>query len=561
MAGYVKVSNTKENVLKILNSSDNSEKEKQGYFPLLEQRFEIIDKLAQGGKIEENPDGEIYKTKPLNYDGFVVNMNNAITNIDNLKAVNITPEMFGAKGDGITDDSAAIQNALNVGGKIIFNKNKEYVVSTTLKPKNNSFIADANIIFKSKKTKTNCFEIKNKSNIYFNNITIVSENIEDCVVIGEDFPNWNKCKSSNLVAFFISESNKIVMDGIYIENVSNILLMNNNSTGYSDDIIFKNVNAKGIVCSAISLQWVKRISFENLYLKWTDLAYPKVHALYFSRNCQNISVNNVDIIHSQYMSSILQCGNFTADNFNNEDDINITFQNCRVSGCTPITIRHKNAKINFDNCLFVHDSMITSTGTTTGESMISIYRDGENIELNFNACTFKKTESVESVHLIYHHSEGLFEKINFVNCVISNVITVLSEMKNNLQLFLQSCTVNFERRFITNYTNLTIVNSNILVDSCVLNQISGDGIISMGYDCGVNGIQIELKNCYINSQYTGVLFRNSYSNNIVRLMGCFIISKSTKLKSDYIDSLSCYLNNVMDGVNFLDCGSATELIE
>ena len=33
----------------------------------------------------------------------------------------------------------------------------------------------------------------------------------------------------------------------------------------SDDIIFKNVNAKGIVCSAISLQWVKRISFENLY--------------------------------------------------------------------------------------------------------------------------------------------------------------------------------------------------------------------------------------------------------------------------------------------------------
>lgn len=42
----------------------------------------------------------------------------------------VTPEMFGAVGDGVTDDSAAIQAAVDTGNEVVFGKNTYYVGNT-----------------------------------------------------------------------------------------------------------------------------------------------------------------------------------------------------------------------------------------------------------------------------------------------------------------------------------------------------------------------------------------------------------------------------------------------
>lgn len=44
----------------------------------------------------------------------------------------VTPEMYGAKGNGTTDDRAAIQSALDVGGLVRFMTGKTYRITSTL---------------------------------------------------------------------------------------------------------------------------------------------------------------------------------------------------------------------------------------------------------------------------------------------------------------------------------------------------------------------------------------------------------------------------------------------
>lgn len=59
-----------------------------------------------------------------------------------LKAINgyVTPEMYGAKGDGVTDDTAAIQDALDAGGWIVFKPGGVYKTTASLHVSGNTFI-------------------------------------------------------------------------------------------------------------------------------------------------------------------------------------------------------------------------------------------------------------------------------------------------------------------------------------------------------------------------------------------------------------------------------------
>lgn len=45
----------------------------------------------------------------------------------------VAPEIFGAEGDGVADDSTAIQNAVNNKGLILFSSGKDYKITSTIR--------------------------------------------------------------------------------------------------------------------------------------------------------------------------------------------------------------------------------------------------------------------------------------------------------------------------------------------------------------------------------------------------------------------------------------------
>jgi hypothetical protein len=96
----------------------------------------------------------------------------------------ITPEMFGAKGDGITDDRAALQACLDVpNARYVFRKDAIYAVSNEVFIKNtNSQIDGNNATIKAKLSSTfpaNSFLMRTGNRIEIHSNTAVAISIKD----------------------------------------------------------------------------------------------------------------------------------------------------------------------------------------------------------------------------------------------------------------------------------------------------------------------------------------------------------------------------------------------
>ena len=209
----------------------------------------------------------------------------------------VTPESFGAAGNGTTDDSAALQAALNAGGTVYITK-PHYIASSLSVPSNSRIISNGGKLICGYASGNNFYNInaltiQNKQNVYIEGLTFdggcdatytTSVRQASMVrVLSSSGVTFSRCTfqhydshqsplgSDNFSCFFGQASSEIVFDlckwdHIHKEGISlwgcnhvtfrNCYICMNTSDGYTDIglLAYQDENENLVLCSDILIE-------------------------------------------------------------------------------------------------------------------------------------------------------------------------------------------------------------------------------------------------------------------------------------------------------------------
>lgn len=123
----------------------------------------------------------------------------------------VTPEMFGAVGDGVTDDTDAIQKCLNACGYLYINKSRTYLITKSIKLKDNNVVFGEGTL-KSNDDITLLFG-ERVSQVIIKNITLIKQAGENFHIVLKG--DTNTCKNLNISSTSYSLEN--YTGGIYFD--------------------------------------------------------------------------------------------------------------------------------------------------------------------------------------------------------------------------------------------------------------------------------------------------------------------------------------------------------
>lgn len=168
----------------------------------------------------------------------------------------VTPEMFGAVGDGITDDSNSFNEAIKNGNVVLWIPNKTYKINNQIEIKDNTrIICDGRIIYDVS------FKLENNYDGFFfgNNVTNVV--IDGLSITGNGATAGNYDPG---VEILFKTSKNVIVRNSRIENTNRIAciaMMNNcEDCNIENNVINKyNYIGIGLICESAEIDANKRI--------------------------------------------------------------------------------------------------------------------------------------------------------------------------------------------------------------------------------------------------------------------------------------------------------------
>lgn len=443
-----------------------------------------------------------------------------------------TPEMFGAKGDGLTDDTEAIQKALAFNN---VNISKNYLITENLVLHSNLKVFGGGTI--TKKVEFNdsylnhcIFSCTDSNNIDINNINLMSNSLAISVHGCSNVNITNLIINSEKYSILISdseknESNGITISNIKIENDVNIISSDGiHIDGGCSNIYVSNVSGNTgddfIALNAIEgiRKTIKNVIIDNIKCS----GYAGIR-LYGQLNCviENITINN-SYINSNNGIRLTNIVGFTEINLNSPTFNNIVFNNCIVnSSIRNVFLSYINGSATFNNCTFV----------ATANPNVGFFNSSINSLLIFNSCVFFTNSTAFIQDCVVGNPPencSTFGNITLNNCDIKKVFLCFGTNKKTINI--KNCDID---TYLITRTNPDVID--LSIKDCRINTtpFSGaskgiytikDSILNAEYL--LNNLEssqdtvLDINNIIVNNNKKGTfcLFKTGTSENIIRSM-------------------------------------------
>lgn len=443
-----------------------------------------------------------------------------------------TPEMFGAKGDGVTDDTEAIQKALAFNN---VNISKNYLITENLVLHSNLKIFGGGTI--TKKVEFNdsylnhcIFSCTDSNNIDINNINLMSNSLAISVHGCSNVNITNLIINSEKYSILISDSEKNESNGITISNIK----LENDETIISSDGIHVDGGCSNIYIYNVSgttgddfialnaiegiRKTIKNVIIDNI--KCSGYAGVRI---YGKLKCviENVSINN-SYINSNNGIRLTNIVGFTEINLNAPTFNNIVFNNCIVnSSIRNVFLSYINGSVTFNNCTFV----------ATVNPNVGFFNSSINSLLIFNSCVFNTNSTAFIQDCVVGNPPencNTFGNITLNNCDIKKVFLCFGTNKKTINI--NNCDID---TYLITQTNPDVID--LSIKDCRINIIpfSGaskgiytikDSILNAEYL--LNNLEssqdtiLDISNIIVNNNKkdTFCLFKTGTSENIIRSM-------------------------------------------
>lgn len=443
-----------------------------------------------------------------------------------------TPEMFGAKGDGVTDDTEAIQKALAFNN---VNISKNYLITENLVLHSNLKIFGGGTI--TKKVEFNdsylnhcIFFCTDSNNIDINNIVLMSNSLAISVHGCSNVNITNLIINSEKYSILISDSEKNESNGITISNIK----LENDVTIISSDGIHVNGGCSNIYIYNVSgttgddfialnaiegiRKTIKNVIIDNI--KCSGYAGVRI---YGQLNCviENVSINN-SYINSDNGIRLTNIVGFIEINANAPTFNNIVFNNCIVnSSIRNVFLSYINGSVTFNNCTFV----------TTANPNVGFFNSSINSLLIFNNCIFNTNSTAfiqDCVVGTPPENCNTYGNITLNNCDIKKVFLCFGTNKKTINI--NNCDVD---TYLITKTNPDVIDLSIKDSRINMTPFSGaskgiytikNSILNAEYLLNnLEGSQdtiLDISNIIVNNNKkdTFCLFKTGTSENIIRNM-------------------------------------------
>lgn len=293
---------------------------------------EVDNKVSQGGDFLGTWQGIAFPT--LSEEGLRGTVETLVGTINNIKTnyLRVNVKEFGAKGDGVTDDTLSIQNAINsISYGVVFFPKGKYLVSELTIPKGGIYLEG----------ELNGNTDTNSSTIYTNS-TLSSELIK--VGVDNDRVYGGGLKNINI---FAKKYEHTTLDNMTTQPLNRKAITVKQLSFYN----IENCTIYGFVKGGIDFDGCYDCSINNLEVCWCGSpSFPAV----------NISKTNEYVDNSNAIKFVNCKFEFSAFLLNMDICRNIVFSNCKFEGGTvtdynttlpTILTSFNTGEVSFDNCM------------------------------------------------------------------------------------------------------------------------------------------------------------------------------------------------------------------